>query len=71
MTSQLDLPIAPDDYREDWEPTRYSCWDCAHIRRPLGGFRDEDWCLYHQHPVSRVAGMCSEFREVENAYSPK
>lgn len=56
-----------DGYREDWEPSPHSCWDCIHLELPIKGFRERNRCLLLNREVDRVAGWCHRHELRDNA----
>lgn len=65
--TQLNLfqeqSIITSDYHEDWNPSRYSCWDCDQLDTHVPGPVSVCWCKLHDHKVCRVAGICSQFKD--------
>jgi hypothetical protein len=59
--------VIVDDYREDWEPGRDSCWDCQSVilgdRTPGTRFlHNPDTCPLLGREVCRTSGICSNFK---------
>jgi hypothetical protein len=56
----------PSDYHEDWEPSNYSCWDCAHIELPMKA-NEPNRCILLNIEVDRTAGICSKHTLIQAA----
>ena len=57
--SDLDLF---DDYSEQWLPSKPSCYDCAHIERPIPGWKEPSRCRLLGRIVDRAMGRCGQYK---------